>query len=254
MVVGLWPMSRVHQVAAPSTASSRGYIMLLKQLSFSHSISVVGHIVFVAWQRVTLIPLSFPTFWGGVFFSGFSSTEGHVSLWICGGCKPGDCNVETGHMYDEFTLHLVGRTFCCWVAISLGSHARFHSNPTSHLNQGMRIIPFWTMLLQILSMVLNPSLLTLYKHQNWMHYLMSWSCSFRIFAPLVPFLVILNYSILLASSLITYGVCIGCYFCLYFLGDKMSASKLICCFSRHLKVFGLQVSLPLGNITLDAAN
>ena len=43
----------MHQVAAPSTALSRGSLLPLIQLASSHSNNMVGHTVLGAWQRVT---------------------------------------------------------------------------------------------------------------------------------------------------------------------------------------------------------
>ena len=52
-IVGHWPMPGVHLVGVPSTDLSRGYLRLFKQLSSSHSISMVEHIAEGVWQRVT---------------------------------------------------------------------------------------------------------------------------------------------------------------------------------------------------------
>ena len=53
---GLRPMLGKHQVAAPSTALSRGGLMLLIHLS-SYSSHMVGHTDCRAWQTVILCPL-----------------------------------------------------------------------------------------------------------------------------------------------------------------------------------------------------
>ena len=50
---GHWPTSGMHRVATPSTALSRGSLLLLNQLSSSHSSYMVGHTAFGASQIVT---------------------------------------------------------------------------------------------------------------------------------------------------------------------------------------------------------
>ena len=53
---GLWPMPGVHQVAASSTALSRGNLMLLRQLSTSQPNSMLGHTA-LGYQQSYPIPL-----------------------------------------------------------------------------------------------------------------------------------------------------------------------------------------------------
>ena len=51
---GHWPTLGMHRVAAPSTALSRGNLMLLNQLfPSSHPNYMVGHSALGAWQRVS---------------------------------------------------------------------------------------------------------------------------------------------------------------------------------------------------------
>ena len=56
---GHWPTPGTHRVAAPSTALSRGRLLLLNQLSPSHSNYMVGNTALGTWQRV-ILSLHFP--------------------------------------------------------------------------------------------------------------------------------------------------------------------------------------------------
>ena len=50
---GYWPTQAMHRVSVPSTALSRGGLMLLYQLFPSHPNYIMGHTALGAWQRVT---------------------------------------------------------------------------------------------------------------------------------------------------------------------------------------------------------
>ena len=73
---GQWPTPGVYWVTASSTASWRWSFMLLIQLSPSHSIYMVGHTAFGAWQE-SPNPTTLHTWWGGIFFSRLHSTQRH---------------------------------------------------------------------------------------------------------------------------------------------------------------------------------
>ena len=70
---------------------------------------------------------------------------------------------------------------------------------------------------------------------------------------LVPFLIILSQSLLLAFKLVNCGARLGLFLPLC-LATKMSASKLIHYFSSHPAAFGFWASTPPDNITLNSAN
>ena len=74
--------SGIHRVAASFIASHRGNLLLLNQLSPSHSNYMVGHTALEVWQRDTH-SLHLPCIMGGVFFSWFISIPWHswLNLW-----------------------------------------------------------------------------------------------------------------------------------------------------------------------------
>ena len=92
---------------------------------------------------------------------------------------------------------------------SLVSWEKHQHYPISIFNLGVRIISSWTKQFKTLIMVLTPSSLTSSKHQTWRHPLMrlilSLSQSPGFYAQLVPILIFLNCSLLLASNLTNYG-------------------------------------------------
>ena len=55
---GHWPTPGMHGVAAPTAALSRGCLLLLSQLSPSHSNYMVGHKALGAWQSHPIPPPS----------------------------------------------------------------------------------------------------------------------------------------------------------------------------------------------------
>ena len=69
---GHWPTPGMHQVAAPSTALSRGDFCYSNQLSSTHSNYMVGHTALGAWQSHLIPPPSLHG-GGGVFCSRFGS-------------------------------------------------------------------------------------------------------------------------------------------------------------------------------------
>ena len=86
-----------------------------------------------------------------------------------------------------------------------------HQFTTFHLNQGVRIIPFLTKQLQTLNKAWILSSPIQWRYQNWTHHLMSLmslllQSLLGFFVHSVLFLILLNFSLLLASALINYGV------------------------------------------------
>ena len=70
---------------------------------------------------------------------------------------------------------------------------------------------------------------------------------------LIPFLILLNFSLLLASNLVSYNARLE-YYLPVPMAVKMSASKLIVHFSSYPAALGFQSSSPPDNITLNPAN
>ena len=99
---GYQPTPGMHWVVASTTALSRGSLLLLNQLSCSHSNYMVGHTALGALQRVTP-SLHLPCMVGRVFCSRFSSIQRHSQLWTVVGIKPGDSCVVIGNQVYEFT-------------------------------------------------------------------------------------------------------------------------------------------------------
>ena len=89
-------------MAAPSTALSRGSLMLLSLLFPSHPIYMVGHTALEAWQRVTQ-SLCLPYMVGGSSFPLLVPSNDTVDSASAMGIKPGDSGVMNGCQVDEFT-------------------------------------------------------------------------------------------------------------------------------------------------------
>ena len=120
------------------------------------------------------------------------------------------------------------------------------------LESGCEDYSFFRTKQQTLSMVLIPSLLTQFECCNWMHPLMSLiPCLLvslqGIYAQLEPFLIILNFSLLLESNLINYGARLGT--------DRLNVSlKTESLFFQSSSGIWIWASPPLDNITLNPAN
>ena len=125
---------------------------------------------------------------------------------------------------------------------TLVSQVRYQHYSTSHLNQGVKIIPFWTSSLKMLGMVRILSWQTSSTHKNWMHPLMRLIACLQsvhgFSASLVPFLIILDHSLLLASNLVNYGARLWWALLLPVpQAGKMSASKLIHYFASSSSIW-----------------
>ena len=99
---GNHPTPGIHRVAAPSTALSRGSLLLLNQLSSSHSSYMVGHTAFGTWQSHSIPP---PSLHGGEgsSFSGLVLSDDMVDSESVVGIKSGDSGVVIVYHVDKFT-------------------------------------------------------------------------------------------------------------------------------------------------------
>ena len=99
---GHWPTPGMHRVAAPSTALLGGSLLLLSQMSSSHSNYMMGHTAFGTWQSL-LTPL--PSLHGGEAssFPGLVPSSDTVNSESVVGIKPGDSGVLNGYHIDYFT-------------------------------------------------------------------------------------------------------------------------------------------------------
>ena len=87
-------------MTAPSTASSRGNLLLFNQLSPRHSIHMVGHTTFGV-QQCDLIPLLSSHDREGTSFPGCVPPDDMVNSVL--GIKLGDSGVVIGYHIDIFT-------------------------------------------------------------------------------------------------------------------------------------------------------
>ena len=115
--------------------------------------------------------LHLPSLWGGFFFSSCVPLSDIINSKSVVGIKPGDSGVIGHHVMNLLTPSwwsalLLDHTF------TLVLQARCQCYLTSHLKQGVRITPFWTIQSKTLSMVLILSSQDLSIHHNWMHPLM----------------------------------------------------------------------------------
>ena len=99
-------------MTAPSTALSRGSLLLLNQLSSSHSNYMVRHTALGAWQSHPIPP---PSLHDGErsSFLGLVPSNDTVDSESLVGTKPGDSGVVIGYQFHEFTGYLVCRAVCC---------------------------------------------------------------------------------------------------------------------------------------------
>ena len=120
-------------------------------------------------------------------------------------------------------------------------------------------MPFWIRLLLTLNKAWIPSSLIHLRHWNWT---IPWMNLMSLHLQpllgfstwLVPFLIILSHSLLLAFVLITCGARLELFLplCLWLL--RCQHLKLISYFSSHPAAFGFWASTPPDNITLNSAN
>ena len=103
---------------------------------------------------------------------------------------------------------------------TLGSWVRCHHLITFHLNQGVRIICFWTKELQTLNRAWILSSQIPSRHLSWKHPFMSLMPLLLLshqgfYTLLVLFLNLLNCSLILGSDLVNYGARLGHFFLLW---------------------------------------
>ena len=170
---GHWPTPGMHRVAVPSTALGKGTLLLLSQLSSSHSNYMVGHTALGTWQRVTQ-SLYLPCMVGSglLFHVRFHlMTQLTQNLWFT--IKPGDSGMVIGYQVDEFT--------CTWSAEQIIAHSHIHAGFTSKvsslihfpLEPGDKDYSFLDQAVADFKWAWIPSSLILLRHQNWTHSWMS---------------------------------------------------------------------------------
>ena len=212
---GLWPTPGVHWWLLTSFLCTGGASCYL--------VSCLG-----TWQS-HLIP-QHPNMTGGsLLFKGLHHPVTQSTLNLVG-VKPGDSRMVIEHQDDEFTHTWLVECFVAWSHIYPWFRSKVSTVAHFWLEPGCDD-HFWTDQLKTLNMVLIPSSLTPSKHQNRMHLLISLK-SWLLQSPqgylarLVPFLIILNCSLLLVSNLLSYGAISG-HFLPVALAGKIVASKLI---------------------------
>ena len=166
----------MHLMAAPSTVSSRGE-PYVTQSTVLHSFQQYGGTYsFGGLVQSHLIPSYHLHHGKGSSFPGLVPPSDTVSSKSKGGIKP--CILVWWLGIRLMSLLTPGD--CCMLLIAgifiLVSWARCHLQPTSCLNQGVRIIPFLTRQWQTLNRVWISSSLTLLRQQNWLYHLknLSW--------------------------------------------------------------------------------
>ena len=131
---GHQPTPRKHRVAAYSTVLSRESLLVLNQLSSSHSKYIVAHTALEAWQS-PVIPLPFLHGGEGSSFPVLVPSNDTVDSESAMGIKPGDSGMLVGYQVDEFTHtwsaeHFVAHSHIypgCTVKVSSLTH--FHLEP-----------------------------------------------------------------------------------------------------------------------------
>ena len=156
-----------------------------------------------------------PTQWGGIFLSRFGPTQWHTQLWITGYHSAwwfwcGDW-VSGWWVYS----YLVGRTFCCSVTHFPGFIGKVSSLTNFLLVPGCEDYSFLDQAVENFEQSLD-SILTGWTHQNWIHHLRSLILLLNqlqgSYSQLVPFLILLNCSLLPVSNLVSYGARLEHYF------------------------------------------
>ena len=114
-----------HQVCIewllPPTALSRGSLLLLNQLSSSHSNYTVGYTALGAWQSHPIPPSSLHG-GEGSSFPGLVPSGDMVNSESVVGIKPGASGVVTGYQVHEFTHTWSGEHFVAHSHIYPGCH------------------------------------------------------------------------------------------------------------------------------------
>ena len=169
------------------------------------------------------------------------------------GIKPGDSSVVIGYQVDEFTRTWSAEQFVAHSHIYPGFTGKVSSLTHFPWNQGVRIMPFWIRLLLTLNKAWTSSSVIHSRHGNWtlpwrnlmlLHLLQS---LLDFSSWLVPFLIILSCSLLLAFILVNCGARLGLFL-------PLSLATKIHYFSSHPAGFGFWASTQLDNISLNSAN
>ena len=128
--------------------------------------------------------------------------------------KPGDSGVVIGYQVDEFTRTWSAEWFVACSHIYPGFTGKVSSLTHFPPNQGVRIMPFWIRLLLTSNKGWTPSSLIHLRHQIWT---LPWRSLMPLhlqslqgfFTRLVPFLITLSRSLLLAFILVSCGARLG---------------------------------------------
>ena len=153
----------------------------------------------------------------GSSFPGLVPSDDMVDSGSVMGIKPGDSGVVIGYQVDGFTCTLSAEQFVACTNIYPGFTGKVSS--LTNWNPNVRIMPFWIRLLLTLNKAWTPSSLIHLRHQNWT---LPWmrlmplhlQSLLGFFTWLVPFLIILSHSLLLAFELINCGARLGLFLAL----------------------------------------
>ena len=256
---GHWPTSEMHSVVAPSTALSRESLLLFNQLSSRHSKYMVGHTALRAWERVTQSPL--PSLHGGERSSvpGLVPSDDMVNSESVVGVKPGDSGVVIGYQVDDFTHNWSAEQFVTHSHIYPGFTGKVSSLTHLPLELGCDDYSFLDQAVDDFEQGLDSILTDSIKTPE---------LDISLDEPdAMPSLVSSGHLQLVSTISVTSKPHLApsirshklwcqarALLAPVFLATKMSASKLICCFSSHPEAFGFQSSTPADNITLIPAN
>ena len=159
---------------------------------------------YVSTMAMTTNPLVIVVSSGWSSFPGLVPSDDTVDSESVMGTKSGDSSVVIGFQVDEFT--------CTWSTEWFVAHSHIYPRFTGKMSSLthfplVRIISFWIRLLLTLNKAWIPSTLIHSRHQKWtLPWMSLMSLNLQsllgFFAWLVPFLIILSSSLLLAFKLI----------------------------------------------------
>ena len=198
---------------------------------------------------------TFPTCWQRSSFTGCVPPYDTVDFKSVVPMKPGDSGVVIAYQVGKFTsIWLVEHFIAQW-----HTYPDFMVEvlPLTHfqLEQGCEDYSFLDQAVSQfgLDSVLTDSINTLELDASFDEANTVLSSVPLGFLNSVAFLIILDYSLILALNLISYGASLGHYFCLYHRQVKCQPLSWFCYFSSHPTAFGFQASLSPDNITLNLA-
>ena len=253
-------MPGMHRVAAPSATLGR------VEPSATHSaVPQPSHLYGRAYSlrgsvESHLIPL--PSLCDGEesSFPGLVPSDDTVDSESVMSIKPGDSGVVIGYQVDEFTHTWSAEWFVANSHINPGFTGKVSSLTHFPLEPGCDNYAFLDQAVadfkEGLDSILTYSLETLeldtsLEEPDAIFCLQS---VLGFSTQLVPFLIIVSCSLLLAFELIKLWCQARALLAPVSLATKISASKLIHYFSSHRTAFGFWASTPPGNITLNSAN